>query len=101
VRARGRATRAGGTGTGVLQRRQDSKRRGGRKLERERGRAGQRRDISYLGAKPWRQRGWRQVCHVSATMPGLGANDPGAMPLYLGADDCGAKNRVNFLKSFR
>jgi hypothetical protein len=26
---------------------------------------------------------------------------PGAMPLYLGADDYGAKIRVHFLKSFR
>jgi hypothetical protein len=32
---------------------------------------------------------------------GLGANDPGAMPLYLGADNYDAKIRVHFLKSFR
>jgi hypothetical protein len=32
---------------------------------------------------------------------GHGAIDPGAMPLYLGADDYGAKKRVHFLKSFR
>jgi hypothetical protein len=32
---------------------------------------------------------------------GLGANDPGAMSLYLGADDYGAKIRIYFLKSFR
>jgi hypothetical protein len=32
---------------------------------------------------------------------GLGANDPGAMPLYLGADDYDTKIRVHFLKSFR
>jgi hypothetical protein len=32
---------------------------------------------------------------------GLGANDSGAMPLYLGADDYGVKIRVCFLKSFR
>jgi hypothetical protein len=32
---------------------------------------------------------------------GLGANDPSAIPLYLGADDYGAKIRVHFLKSFR
>jgi hypothetical protein len=31
---------------------------------------------------------------------GLSANDHGAMPLYLGADDYGAKCRVYFLKSF-
>jgi hypothetical protein len=31
---------------------------------------------------------------------GLGINDPGAMPLYLGADDFGAKIRVYFLKIF-
>jgi hypothetical protein len=33
--------------------------------------------------------------------PRHGANDDGAMPLYLGADDYGAKIRVYFLKSFR
>jgi hypothetical protein len=32
---------------------------------------------------------------------GLGTNYPGAMPLYLGADDYGAKIRVHFLNSFR
>jgi hypothetical protein len=32
---------------------------------------------------------------------GLGASDPDAMSLYLGADDYSAKIRVNFLKSFR
>jgi hypothetical protein len=33
---------------------------------------------------------------------GLGANGPGAMPLYVGTDDYDAKSRVNFfLKSFR
>jgi hypothetical protein len=32
---------------------------------------------------------------------GLGANDPGAMPLYLGADDYSVKIRIYFLKSFR
>jgi hypothetical protein len=32
---------------------------------------------------------------------GLGANDHDAMPLYLGADDYGAKIRIHFLKSFR
>jgi hypothetical protein len=31
---------------------------------------------------------------------GLGANDPDAMPLYLGADDYGAKIRVLFFKIF-
>jgi hypothetical protein len=31
---------------------------------------------------------------------GLGAMEPGAMPLYLGTDDYGAKIRVHFLKSF-
>jgi hypothetical protein len=32
---------------------------------------------------------------------GHGASDHGVMPLYLGADDYGAKTRVYFLKSFR
>jgi hypothetical protein len=32
---------------------------------------------------------------------GLGVNDPGAMPLYLGVDDYGAKINVYFFKSFR
>jgi hypothetical protein len=32
---------------------------------------------------------------------GFGANYPGAMPLYLGADDYDAKIRVYFLNSFR
>jgi hypothetical protein len=32
---------------------------------------------------------------------GLDASDPGAMSLYLGADDYDAKIRVYFLKSFR
>jgi hypothetical protein len=32
---------------------------------------------------------------------GLGANDPDAMPLYLGVDDYDVKNEVYFLKSFR
>jgi hypothetical protein len=31
---------------------------------------------------------------------GLGANDPGVMPLYLGADDYGAKIRVHFFEIF-
>jgi hypothetical protein len=31
---------------------------------------------------------------------GLGTNDPGTMPLYLGVGDYGAKNRIHFLKSF-
>jgi hypothetical protein len=31
---------------------------------------------------------------------GLGASDHGAMPLYLDANDYGAKIRVHFLKSF-
>jgi hypothetical protein len=31
---------------------------------------------------------------------GLGASDHGVMPLYLGADDYGAKIMIYFLKSF-
>jgi hypothetical protein len=43
-------------------------------------------------------------CQVATSAPrrqGLGASDPGAMPLYLGVDDYSAKIRVIFLKSFR
>jgi hypothetical protein len=43
----------------------------------------------------------RQVLTSAPRRQGLGVNDPGAMPLYLGADDYGAKIRVYFLKSFR
>jgi hypothetical protein len=43
------------------------------------------------GAKAWCQDSWRHVpCHVNAVMP-----------LYLDADDYGAKTRIHFLKSFR
>jgi hypothetical protein len=38
--------------------------------------------------------------HVSTRTHGLGANDTGAMMLYLGANYCGAKIRVYFLNSF-
>jgi hypothetical protein len=43
-------------------------------------------------------------CQVTTSAPRrqcLGASDPGAMPLYLSADDYSAKIRVHFLKSFR
>jgi hypothetical protein len=62
---------------------------------------------------PWRQDLWRQAPslganevgakHPATSAPrrsGLGANDPGVMPLYLGTDDYGAKNMVHFLKIF-
>jgi hypothetical protein len=52
-----------------------------------------------LGTKAWRrQRGWRQApCYVTPRRQGLGANDPGVMPLYLGAGEYDAKNKVYFL----
>jgi hypothetical protein len=42
--------------------------------------------------------------HPATSAPlrqGLGTNDTGAILLYLGAGDYGAKNKVHFLKSFR